>query len=177
MSQILTSFQRKIKKFAFILWNIIERKNDAKSYIVKISVWLIKSQFKKIGSNVNLQKGIQIIGHQNITIGDNSGIGRNSYIFANAEVRIGANVLVGPEVIIHTSNHMTFRSQKIIDQAYIHENIEIEDDVWIGSRAIILGGVTLSEGTVVGAGAVVTKNTDPYCIYAGVPAKKIGERK
>jgi acetyltransferase-like isoleucine patch superfamily enzyme len=52
----------------------------------------------------------------------------------------------------------------------------IEEDVWIGHRAIVKAGVRIARGAVVGAGAVVTKDVAPYTIVGGVPAKKIGER-
>lgn len=52
----------------------------------------------------------------------------------------------------------------------------IGNDVWIGDEVTILGGVSIADGSVIGAGAVVTKNTEPYGIYVGVPAKKIGSR-
>ena len=48
--------------------------------------------------------------------------------------------------------------------------IVIEDDVWIGRRAIIMGGVTIGKGAVIGAGSVVTKDVPPYCVAAGNPA-------
>ena len=66
--------------------------------------------------------------------------------------------------------------------AVIFENVEesiskgrivVEDDVWIGANAIIMSGVTLSKGTIVATGSVVTKNTEPYSIVGGVPAKLI----
>ena len=52
----------------------------------------------------------------------------------------------------------------------------IGNDVWIGDRVTILGGVNIADGTVVGAGAVVTRDTEPFGIYVGIPAKKIGSR-
>ena len=54
--------------------------------------------------------------------------------------------------------------------------IIFEDDVWIGANAIILSGVTIGEGAIIGAGSVVTKNVEPYTIFAGNPAKKIKMR-
>lgn len=54
--------------------------------------------------------------------------------------------------------------------------VVIKENVWIASRATILPGVTIGEGAVVAAGAVVTKDVEPYAIVGGVPAKKIGER-
>ncbi len=54
-----------------------------------------------------------------------------------------------------------------------HKPIVIEDDVWIGARATILGGVTIGRGAIVAAGAVVTKSVPPFTIVAGVPAKPL----
>jgi acetyltransferase-like isoleucine patch superfamily enzyme len=54
--------------------------------------------------------------------------------------------------------------------------IVIEDDVWIGYRAIVLKGVTVGRGSVVGAGSVVTRDVPRYAIVAGVPARKVGVR-
>ena len=54
--------------------------------------------------------------------------------------------------------------------------IHIEDDVWIGANAIILRGVKIGKGSVIAAGSVVTKDVERYCIYGGVPAKKIRQR-
>jgi maltose O-acetyltransferase len=58
----------------------------------------------------------------------------------------------------------------------VSERVIIEDYSWISCRTIILPGVRIGYGSVVCAGAVVTKNVEPYSIVAGVPAKKIGER-
>ena len=63
-------------------------------------------------------------------------------------------------------------SRRIIDD----QDIIVEDDVWIGARAIILKGVTIGKGSVVGAGAVVTKTIPPYSIVGGVPAKILRRR-
>ena len=54
--------------------------------------------------------------------------------------------------------------------------VAVEDNVWIGTRSLILAGVTIGEGAVVGAGSVVTKDVAPYTVVAGVPAKFIKDR-
>ncbi|WP_422757326.1 DapH/DapD/GlmU-related protein [Paenarthrobacter sp. C1] len=56
------------------------------------------------------------------------------------------------------------------------DTVLIERDVWVGAAAIILGGVTIGEGSVVGAGSVVTRDVPPYTIVAGVPASAVGKR-
>jgi galactoside O-acetyltransferase len=112
-----------------------------------------------------------------LIIGNNCSINTNVQLGAAfGRIVIGNNVLIGPNVVIRASNHGTARESYMRFQPHTYGEIYIEDDVWIGSNAVITSGVNLAVGTVVGAGAVVTKSTEPYSIVAGVPARKIGER-
>lgn len=155
----------------------IDGKNSSKAILARLRLWCLKSKFKFCGNDVNIQSGISIVGFCNISIGNGSGIGRNAYLFANAEIIIGDNVMIAPEVIIHTSNHIMKREVPMIEQGSNHIPVKIGNDVWIATRVVILSGVNIADGCVIAAGAVLTKNTEPYCIYAGVPAVKIGSRK
>lgn len=87
-------------------------------------------------------------------------------------IRTGNDVSIGPEASILTLGHNP-QSPEFEDRG---GDVLIGDRVWIGYRAIILPGVTLGEGAVVGAGAVVTRDVPPFTIVAGNPARKIGER-
>jgi len=95
---------------------------------------------------------------------------------SGGKITIGTHVIIGPNVVIRCANHLISRDSPIYHQAHAYGEVIIEDDVWIGSNAVIVSGVALATGTVVGAGAVVTKSTTPYSIVGGVPARKIGER-
>lgn len=110
-----------------------------------------------------------------VTIGRNSLIGRNCTLDARSPLTIGDNVSLSPEVMIlagtHDVNDPKFAPSEVGPWA-----VSIEDHVWIGSRAMILPGVTVGRGAVVAAGSVVTKDVAPLSIVAGVPAKPIGMR-
>jgi maltose O-acetyltransferase len=110
-----------------------------------------------------------------VRIGRNSRIGRNCSLDARSPLSIGDNVSVSPEVIIlagtHDVNDPRFAASPVGPWA-----VSIEDYVWIGTRAMILPGVTVGRGAVVAAGSVVTKDVPPLTIVAGVPAKPIGSR-
>jgi acetyltransferase-like isoleucine patch superfamily enzyme len=110
-----------------------------------------------------------------VRIGRNSRIGRNCTLDARSPLTIGDNVSVSPEVIIlagtHDVNDPRFRPSPVGPWA-----VAIEDYVWIGTRAMILPGVTVGRGAVIAAGSVVTKDVPPLTIVAGVPAKPIGNR-
>ena len=86
---------------------------------------------------------------------------------------------MGPDCIIYTQNHNFSNISIPMDQQGFQEEKEviIEDDVWIGGRVIILPGVKIGKGSIIGAGAVVSKNVDPYSIVVGNPARKVKTRK
>ncbi len=90
--------------------------------------------------------------------------------------------MFGPGVQIYGGNHrydVIGRPMISVGKASgieLDQDVVIEDDVWIGGRAIVLSGVTIARGCIIGAGSVVTRSTTSYDIYAGNPARKIGER-
>lgn len=110
---------------------------------------------------------------KNISIGKNSVINRNCYLDGRFAIEIGNNVSLSPEVYILSLTH------NVHDENFgtIGAKVVIEDYVWVGAKAILMPGIKLSEGCIVGAGAVVTNSFDKYSIIAGVPARKIGKRK
>ena len=86
--------------------------------------------------------------------------------------------MMAPNVAIIATNHVCDRTDIPMNaQGAVERMITIEDDVWIGYGAIILGGVTIGNGSIVAAGAVVTTDVQPYTIVGGVPAQSIKCRK
>lgn len=161
--------------------------------------------FKTFGKDIHISYGCEIEGRMNISFGNCVSLGRfnqfyadrnlgessikignncsfNSNVMLNADcggkIVIGNNVSVAPNVVVRASNHR-FRSKETIIKKQGHEpgSIIIKDDVWIGSNAVILPNVIISEGAVIAAGAVVTKNVEAYAIVGGIPAKNIGKRE
>jgi acetyltransferase-like isoleucine patch superfamily enzyme len=112
-----------------------------------------------------------------IRIGRDSYIGPNSVLFGAAGIDLGDSVLVSPGVVI-TSHQHTFsrRDLDIRSQSLAFGPVVIERDVWIGANATILPGVRLSEGAVVGAGAVVRYDVPARTVAVGVPARVIRGR-
>lgn len=93
-------------------------------------------------------------------------------------VTMGRYVMLGPEVAILGGDHVVDRAgvPMIFSGRPAVPQTTIGDDVWIGFRAILNAGVTIGNGAVVAAGAVLTKDVAPYTIVGGVPARVIGER-
>ena len=129
----------------------------------------------KCGKGVNIEKGANF--PSAVELGDNSGIGVRAQI--NGKAIIGKNVMMGPDVCIHARNHAFDRVDIPMNlQGFTPERpVVIEDDVWIGARVIILPGVHIGTGSVIGAGAVVTKDVPDYAVVGGNPAHILKMRK
>ncbi len=93
------------------------------------------------------------------------------------QVTIGDDVRIAPQVMIIAANHVfDDPDQPIRSQGLAPAPIVIESDVWLGGRVVVTAGVTVGRGSVIGAGAVVTRDIPPFSIAVGVPAKVIGQR-
>lgn len=128
----------------------------------------------KFGTDVNIERNAVFT--PELEIGNNSGVGIDCEVYG--PVTIGDNIMMGPEVIIYTSGHKHDRIDiPMMEQGSSETRpVIIGNDVWIGRRAIIMPGVTIGDGVIIGAGAVVTKNIEPYMVAVGVPAKAIKSR-
>lgn len=122
---------------------------------------------------------VQMAYPQNISIGKGTYI-NSGFIMASPDtkIRIGENCLISYNVHMRTDMHnYEVKDELINKQGVTHKDIVIEDDVWIGFGVQIMPGVVIRKGSVIGAGGVVTHSTEEYGVYAGIPAKKIKERK
>lgn len=130
----------------------------------------------EVGNNVFIHENVLVRSFDySISIGKNTTINRNAIV--EGQVTIGANCSIAPNVVIVGQNHnFSDKSQIIKAQGSSSKGIVIHDDVWIGANATILDGVTIGEGAIVAAGAVVTKDVEPYSIVGGVPAKLLKTR-
>jgi len=138
------------------------------------------NSFKFCKKNVYIGRDC-VFTYKTISIGHNVTIGhRCIFQSAHGQINIGNHVMFGPEVHIHGGNHRIDVIGKFMDEVKKSPNSDgavfIDDDVWIGAKAIILKNVTIGKGAVVGAGAVVTKNVPPYAIVVGNPAKIVKMR-
>ncbi|HHV99390.1 MAG TPA: acyltransferase [Clostridiaceae bacterium] len=146
-------------------------------YIHERVAWRTQIHAKK---NIRVHPTASIRNAKNIYIGENSHININCCVWAgeNSKIIIGDNLLMGPGVSIQAANHGTKKDAIMMEQERTQKDIVIGNDCWLGSNVTIVAGVTIPDGCIVGAGAVVTKSiTEPYSIVGGVPAKVIGYRK
>lgn len=139
---------------------------------------LLRAMAKSTGDNVSVFSDVYLLHPENMKIGNNVSIQPMVYIEAFGGVSIGNDVSIAEGASIFSVNHgYSDISIPIKDQEVVALPVVIEDNVWIGAKAIILGGVTLSSGTIVAAGAVVHDSTEKNATVAGVPAKTVKIRK
>lgn len=125
----------------------------------------------RIGSNVVILDGVDILNWSNLTISNYSLICNDVIIRAQGVVQIGKGVIIGPGVFISNGDH------SLIDLTPISVPITIGNGVYIGARAVVLGGVTIGDHAVIGAGSIVTKDIPTCAVCTGIPAKVVKYRK
>lgn len=127
------------------------------------------------GADVNVERGA--VFSSRVRLGDRSGIGINASI--GGRTLIGNDVMMGPECTVYCRNHRFDRTDIAMrGQGFQAEKpVVIEDDVWIGGHVILLPGVRIGRGSVIGAGAVVSRDVPAYAVAAGNPARVVRYRK
>lgn len=134
---------------------------------------MVYRRYFEIDEGVNILLGFKVKSLKGIHIDVISNINANILLDTRGgEIHIGKYVDIGYDSIIWTLEHDP-QSPDFVTKG---GDVVIENYVWIASRVTILPGVRIGEGAVIAAGSVVTKNLDPYGIYGGIPAKRIGER-
>ena len=158
------------------------------------------ADFKYFGKGIVIEKGVLVFHPENISIDDNvyvghytilkgyymgemhigegTWIGQNCFFHAAGGIYIGKAVGIGPGVKILTSFHTNTNTEiPVMHNPLEFGRVVIMDGADIGIGTIILPNVSIGEGAIVGAGSVVTRNVEPYSVYAGTPAKFLRYRK
>ena len=145
---------------------------------------MIKASFGSCGKKVRVGRGSSFSGIGNVHIGNNVALGADTRVLCTrAKVILHDCIMFGPHVTLITGGHrMDVVGRYMIDitdkekRPEDDRDIVIESDVWVGANTTILRGVTVGQGSVIAAGAVVTKDVPPYSIVGGVPARVLKMR-
>jgi maltose O-acetyltransferase len=133
----------------------------------------LKLYLARFGRGTGVQMGCRFLNGRKVFLGDRNVINFDSLLDGRRHaIRVGNDVSIGPDASILTLGHDP-QSRDFADKG---GEVIIGDRAWICYRAIILPGVSIGEGAVVGAGAVVSRDVEPYTIVAGSPARVIGAR-
>lgn len=141
------------------------------SHTLRNLIWRLSGL--KLGVGSTLHTGVRVFDPRKVVIGEGTIVGYRTFIDGREPVTIGSHTDIASEVMIYSQEH-DIHSE---DFHATGAPVTIGDFVFIGPRAIILPGITVGEGAVIAAGAVVTKDVAPNVIVGGVPAKEIGVRE
>lgn len=139
-----------------------------------IKLFLLRWAGAKVGSNVRIVSSAQFLTSGPIAIGDNTWIGHESLVIGGqAPVTIGKDVDIGPRVTISTGTHKLFTTPGRAAGEGYSLPVHIDDGVWIGVGAIVLGGIHIGKSAMIAAGSLVNKDVPENTVVGGVPAKPI----
>ena len=133
----------------------------------------------EIGNNVTIEGGCRFVSARDgrITIGEGTAVGADAVWNGGGDIVVGNKCLFGVRSSINANEHLMKRHRFIRDQGFVHAPVVIENDCWFGVNVAINKGCVIREGSVIGANAVVVRDTERYSVSVGVPAKQIAERE
>lgn len=126
----------------------------------------------KVGKGVVVHPGVNIKFPWKLTIGDHSWIGQRVWLDNLEQLTIGSHVVISQGAMIILGSH----DYRKVDYPLITAPVVLEDGCWVGTGAIVLGGVTVKSHALLSAGSVANKDLEPYTIYRGNPAVPVRER-
>ena len=153
--------------------------NPIRNLSKRFILWWYNRKFKSCGSNFKWNPLSSVfVKPECAEIGNNVFLGEGFHISVHDSLKIGDGVIVGPRLIIMGGDHDFNRAGEMLYQQKegINLPVTIEKDVWIGARVTILKGVTVGEGSVIGAESLVTADIPKYAIAIGSPAKPVKKR-
>ena len=129
-----------------------------------------------IGKHCRLKENVALMAcGGKITLEDHVLLGPNTRIFGHGGVVIGKNTMFGGGISVSSANYACALNRRPFQcQGYILKPVKISSNVWIGDNSCIVGGVTIEQDVIVGAGSVVTHDLESGFVYAGNPARKVG---
>ena len=155
---------------AKIYLSIVKKAID--NYYTKNNLLKMKIGFK----SVFYRRGT-ILFSENIEIGNYCRIGENYFFHGLGGIKIGDNTILSRNVTIYSANHNYLSNVQIpYDESYIAKQVTIGNSVWIGMNVCILPGVEISDGAIIGMGAVVSKNVGYGEIVVGSSQRVVGKR-
>jgi galactoside O-acetyltransferase len=180
ITAIVFSLPGKIGQSARVIWCRLALKGWGKGSRAAGSVHLCGCRNIAFGANCHIGANSFFFADGGaIRVGDNSTFNTGVHINASggAEIVIGNNCLLGPNVVLRTATHnFDDVGAPIREQGHKAASIILEDDVWVAANAVILPGVRLGRGSVIGAGSVVTRSTEPMTVSLGAPAQMVRAR-
>lgn len=162
--------RRRRMRWGLIWWLLFKR--TPYFCLLDLRCWLLRCFGFKHVERISVHPSVRIWAPWNVETGSRVAIDVNVDLYSVDKIKIGTKVAISREAFICTASHDITKPNRPL----ITAPITICDGVWIGARAIVLPGVTIGEGAVVAAGAVVTKDVEPWTVVGGNPAMVVKRR-
>ena len=136
----------------------------------------------ELGDHCKVRDFVFVWGGQGVRIGQYCDIQPHVVVWGGGKLEIGDRVSVGPGSVLLTAVYSHAEGMRMVDglgegaTKALYGQLSIESDVYIGANCTLMPDITIGEGAILGAGSFVNKNCDPWGIYVGSPAKKMGVR-
>ena len=163
--------KRKVNKMKVGIYRRLNKTINQLPTSIRLPVY--RSLGMTVGENSVISPGLEIDDPRRIKIGQGCFLNQNIHLYTgagDAEITIGSRVWIGMETTIVCPTHNLGGPEQRAGKP-VYQPVTIRDGCWIGARVTVLPGVTIREGTVVGAGSVVVRDCLPHSLYAGNPAR------
>ncbi|MEB7722865.1 acyltransferase [Staphylococcus equorum] len=159
----------------FILYILYDISSNFENKVAILFRFLFLKKFsKKCGENVFIGSRVVLKNINELSLGNNISIHSGSYIDASGHITIEDDVSIAAHVCLYSFNHTWANTQLPIKYNPVeYGEIVIKNDVWIGTKSVVLAGVHVNRRSVIAAGSVVNKNVQENTLVAGTPAKII----
>lgn len=134
---------------------------------------LLRAFGARVGRGVVIKPRVNVKYPWNVTIGDHAWIGEAAWIDSLGKVTVGESACLSQGCTIETGNHDWSRSTFDL----VVKDVVIEDGAWAAVKSLLLPGSRLASHAILGAGSVLSGDTEAYGVYSGVPARKVKERR
>jgi galactoside O-acetyltransferase len=137
----------------------------------------------ELGDHCKIRDFVFIFAGKGVSVGEYSDMQPHAVIWGGGETIIGKRVSIGPGTVLLSAVYTHGEGLKMVDgleegsAKALYGKLVIQDDVYIGANCTLMPNITIGEGAIIGAASFVNKDAEPWGIYVGSPAKKIGERK
>ncbi|MEM9752950.1 MAG: hypothetical protein AAF916_06145 [Planctomycetota bacterium] len=166
------SFRQKVCR---VLWGAVQGTLFRLSWPTwyRYRAWLLRRFGADIHPSARVRRGVRVTCPWNLTIGPDTAIGEHAHLYCLGPVTLGSRVTISQNSHLCAGSH-DYRDPALMP--LLREPIQVQDDAWVAADAFVGPGVTLGEGTLLGARGAAFKDLRPWTIYGGNPARELGPR-
>lgn len=156
------------------LWYLVENAVIHNPWLTSsvLRVWVLRLFGAKVGQRVTIRPRVRVKHPWRLVVGDHCWIGEGAHLHNQDWLVIGANSVISQDAFVTTGTHDSYRTMDLITRP-----VQIGEGCWVTSRALVMAGTTVGDGTIITPNSVVKGTLEPWSIYSGNPGVRVGERR